>query len=129
MWLVSSFGQLIYIVLLQDCFERPICSAPDAWFDVVKRVTNDNNKILKWLSINHFNSSFTICTCSDWCKDSLNYGLYDMYLGVTILYFFFFSIKRNANYAGGRKMFQGALTWDHIIILVLLHLMNIVHLA
>ncbi|KAF3651957.1 Long chain base biosynthesis protein 2a [Capsicum annuum] len=30
-----------------DCFERPICSAPDAWFDVVKRVTNDNNKILK----------------------------------------------------------------------------------
>ncbi|XP_047254672.1 long chain base biosynthesis protein 2a isoform X3 [Capsicum annuum] len=31
----------------EDCFERPICSAPDAWFDVVKRVTNDNNKILK----------------------------------------------------------------------------------
>ncbi|PHT67931.1 Long chain base biosynthesis protein 2a [Capsicum annuum] len=34
-------------VYIQDCFERPICSAPDAWFDVVKRVTNDNNKILK----------------------------------------------------------------------------------
>ncbi|KAM3203061.1 long chain base biosynthesis protein 2a isoform X1 [Capsicum annuum] len=32
---------------IEDCFERPICSAPDAWFDVVKRVTNDNNKILK----------------------------------------------------------------------------------
>ncbi|KAK4707064.1 hypothetical protein R3W88_033362 [Solanum pinnatisectum] len=32
---------------IEDCFERPICSSPDAWFDVVKRVANDNNKIQK----------------------------------------------------------------------------------
>ncbi|XP_049409951.1 long chain base biosynthesis protein 2a-like isoform X1 [Solanum stenotomum] len=32
---------------IQDCFGRPICSPPDAWFDVVERVSNDNNKTLK----------------------------------------------------------------------------------
>ncbi|ESQ31915.1 hypothetical protein EUTSA_v10004251mg [Eutrema salsugineum] len=32
---------------IQDCFERPISSAPDAWFDVVERYSNDNNKTLK----------------------------------------------------------------------------------
>lgn len=32
---------------LQDCFGRPIASAPDAWFDVVERYSNDNNKTLK----------------------------------------------------------------------------------
>ncbi|KAG5614341.1 hypothetical protein H5410_014165, partial [Solanum commersonii] len=32
---------------IEDCFERPICSSPDTWFDVVTRVTNDNNKIQK----------------------------------------------------------------------------------
>ena len=31
----------------QDCFERPIASAPDAWFDLVERFSNDNNKTLK----------------------------------------------------------------------------------
>uniref|UniRef100_A0A3Q7GYN5 serine C-palmitoyltransferase n=1 Tax=Solanum lycopersicum TaxID=4081 RepID=A0A3Q7GYN5_SOLLC len=31
---------------IQDCFGRPICSPPDAWFDVVERVSNDNNKTL-----------------------------------------------------------------------------------
>ncbi|KAJ3707885.1 hypothetical protein LUZ61_011590 [Rhynchospora tenuis] len=31
---------------IQDCFERPIASAPDAWFDVVERYSNDNNKTL-----------------------------------------------------------------------------------
>uniref|UniRef100_M1BIA8 Serine palmitoyltransferase long chain base subunit n=1 Tax=Solanum tuberosum TaxID=4113 RepID=M1BIA8_SOLTU len=31
----------------EDCFERPICSSPDTWFDVVTRVANDNNKIQK----------------------------------------------------------------------------------
>ncbi|GMN57425.1 hypothetical protein TIFTF001_026526 [Ficus carica] len=32
---------------IQDCFGRPISSAPDAWFDVVERFSNDNNKTLK----------------------------------------------------------------------------------
>ncbi|KAK6123769.1 hypothetical protein DH2020_042489 [Rehmannia glutinosa] len=32
---------------LQDCFNRPISSPPDAWFDVVERISNDNNKTLK----------------------------------------------------------------------------------
>ncbi|KAL9683062.1 hypothetical protein QQ045_014876 [Rhodiola kirilowii] len=32
---------------IQDCFDRPISSAPDAWFDVVERYSNDNNKTLK----------------------------------------------------------------------------------
>ncbi|KAF2301816.1 hypothetical protein GH714_029519 [Hevea brasiliensis] len=32
---------------IQDCFGRPITSAPDAWFDVVERYSNDNNKTLK----------------------------------------------------------------------------------
>ncbi|XP_074587572.1 long chain base biosynthesis protein 2a-like [Curcuma longa] len=29
---------------IQDCFGRPIASAPDAWIDVVERGSNDNNK-------------------------------------------------------------------------------------
>ncbi|KAG6634873.1 long chain base biosynthesis protein 2a-like isoform X2 [Carya illinoinensis] len=35
------------ILLFTDCFGRPIASAPDAWFDVVERYSNDNNKTLK----------------------------------------------------------------------------------
>ncbi|KAF4346279.1 hypothetical protein G4B88_018653 [Cannabis sativa] len=31
---------------IQDCFGRPIASAPDAWFDVVERFSKDNNKTL-----------------------------------------------------------------------------------
>ncbi|CAO1940812.1 unnamed protein product [Urochloa humidicola] len=31
---------------IQDCFGRPIASAPDAWFDVVERYSNDCNKTL-----------------------------------------------------------------------------------
>eukprot|EP00250_Pteridium_aquilinum_P004103 c14339_g1_i1 orf=205-1662(+) len=31
---------------IQDCFNRPISSAPNAWIDVVERSTNDNNKTL-----------------------------------------------------------------------------------
>ncbi|XP_078441138.1 long chain base biosynthesis protein 2d [Wolffia australiana] len=31
---------------IQDCFNRPISSSPDAWFDVVERHSNDNNKTL-----------------------------------------------------------------------------------
>ncbi|KMZ64165.1 Long chain base biosynthesis protein [Zostera marina] len=31
---------------IQDCFSRPISSAPDAWFDVVERQSNDGNKTL-----------------------------------------------------------------------------------
>jgi hypothetical protein len=40
---------LIFLLspILQDCFGRPIASAPDAWFDVVERYSNDNNKTLK----------------------------------------------------------------------------------
>ncbi|KAL2515155.1 Long chain base biosynthesis protein 2a [Forsythia ovata] len=32
---------------IQDCFNRPISSPPDAWFDVVERVSKDNNKTLQ----------------------------------------------------------------------------------
>lgn len=32
---------------IQDCFGRPIASAPDAWFDLVERYSNDLNKTLK----------------------------------------------------------------------------------
>ncbi|PIA41872.1 hypothetical protein AQUCO_02100003v1 [Aquilegia coerulea] len=32
---------------IQDCFGRPISSAPDAWIDVVERYSNDNNKTLQ----------------------------------------------------------------------------------
>ncbi|KQK11332.1 long chain base biosynthesis protein 2d isoform X1 [Brachypodium distachyon] len=32
---------------IQDCFGRPIASAPDAWVDVVERVSNDCNKTLQ----------------------------------------------------------------------------------
>nr|XP_043608271.1 long chain base biosynthesis protein 2a-like [Erigeron canadensis] len=32
---------------VQDCFQRPISSRPDAWVDVVDRVSTDNNKTLK----------------------------------------------------------------------------------
>ncbi|PKA53909.1 Long chain base biosynthesis protein 2d [Apostasia shenzhenica] len=31
---------------IQDCFNRPIASAPDSWIDVVKRYSKDNNKTL-----------------------------------------------------------------------------------
>ncbi|KAG6516180.1 long chain base biosynthesis protein 2a-like [Zingiber officinale] len=31
---------------IQDCFCRPIASAPDAWFDVVERYSEDSNKTL-----------------------------------------------------------------------------------
>ncbi|PON95692.1 Pyridoxal phosphate-dependent transferase [Trema orientale] len=31
---------------IQDCFGRPIASAPDAWFDVVERYSNDNNRTM-----------------------------------------------------------------------------------
>ncbi|GBG71492.1 hypothetical protein CBR_g8908 [Chara braunii] len=32
---------------IQDCWNRPICSAPGAWIDVVERQSFDNNKTLK----------------------------------------------------------------------------------
>lgn len=32
---------------IQDCWNRPICSAPDAWFDVMDRTSYDNNKTMK----------------------------------------------------------------------------------
>ncbi|NP_001355941.1 serine palmitoyltransferase 2 [Zea mays] len=32
---------------IQDCFGRPIASAPDSWFDVVERTSKDNNKTLQ----------------------------------------------------------------------------------
>ncbi|XP_039133623.1 long chain base biosynthesis protein 2d-like [Dioscorea cayenensis subsp. rotundata] len=49
----------------QDCFGRPIASAPDSWIDVVDRYSNDNNKTL------HRTSNITKC---------LNLGSYN-YLG------------------------------------------------
>nr|CAD1820110.1 unnamed protein product [Ananas comosus var. bracteatus] len=50
---------------IQDCFGRPIASAPDAWIDVVERYSNDNNKTL------HRTTNTTKC---------LNLGSYN-YLG------------------------------------------------
>ncbi|XP_042448688.1 long chain base biosynthesis protein 2a-like isoform X1 [Zingiber officinale] len=50
---------------IQDCFGRPIASAPDAWIDVVERYSNDNNKTL------HRTTQTTRC---------LNLGSYN-YLG------------------------------------------------
>ncbi|WOL16940.1 hypothetical protein Cni_G25728 [Canna indica] len=50
---------------IQDCFGRPIASAPDAWIDVVDRYSNDNNKTL------HRTSNTSRC---------LNLGSYN-YLG------------------------------------------------
>ncbi|PHT43238.1 Long chain base biosynthesis protein 2a [Capsicum baccatum] len=32
----------------EDCFGRPICSPPDAWFDAVDCLSNDNNKSFKY---------------------------------------------------------------------------------
>ncbi|GFP92046.1 long chain base biosynthesis protein 2a [Phtheirospermum japonicum] len=32
---------------IQDCFNRPISSPPDAWINVVERISEDNNKTLK----------------------------------------------------------------------------------
>lgn len=39
---------MLSLVILQDCFGRPIASAPDAWFDVVERFSKDNNKTLQY---------------------------------------------------------------------------------
>ncbi|KAG5230387.1 serine palmitoyltransferase family protein [Salix suchowensis] len=36
-----------YYHRIQDCFGRPISSAPDVWFDIVHRYSNDNNKTMK----------------------------------------------------------------------------------
>lgn len=41
---------ILFFFFLQDCFGRPIASAPDAWVDVVERFSNDNNKTLKSVS-------------------------------------------------------------------------------
>ncbi|RRT77163.1 hypothetical protein B296_00016573, partial [Ensete ventricosum] len=35
------------VLMWQNCFSRPIASAPDAWVDVVDRYSNDNNKTLQ----------------------------------------------------------------------------------
>lgn len=42
--------KVFYVFLLFgfSCFGRAIASAPDAWFDVVERYSNDNNKTLKY---------------------------------------------------------------------------------
>ncbi|KAJ6294334.1 hypothetical protein OIU76_022418 [Salix suchowensis] len=32
---------------VQDCFGRPISSAPDVWFDIVHRYSNDHNKTMR----------------------------------------------------------------------------------
>uniref|UniRef100_A0ACD6ACM7 Uncharacterized protein n=1 Tax=Avena sativa TaxID=4498 RepID=A0ACD6ACM7_AVESA len=32
---------------MQDCFDRPVASAPDAWFDLVERHSNDSHKTLQ----------------------------------------------------------------------------------
>jgi hypothetical protein len=34
----------------QDCFNRPIVSAPSNWIDVVERVSYDSNKTLQYVN-------------------------------------------------------------------------------
>lgn len=59
---LAAFEELAYIITyewklvvkqsanvtlrVQDCFNRPISSAPNAWIDVVERYSNDNNRTL-----------------------------------------------------------------------------------
>lgn len=33
---------LLVFVVCQDCFNRPIASAPNTWIDVIERVSHDN---------------------------------------------------------------------------------------
>ncbi|KAM1272063.1 hypothetical protein ACFX13_033754 [Malus domestica] len=44
---MDAAGPTIKLEFHGDCFNRPIASAPDAWFDVVERDSNDYNKTLK----------------------------------------------------------------------------------
>lgn len=46
MGLEDFYKRRLYL-RIQDCFGRPISSAPDAWLDVIERNSNDNNKTLK----------------------------------------------------------------------------------
>lgn len=48
------------VMTWQDCFGRPISSAPDAWFDVVERYSKDNNKTLQLVCLHLF---FIILWC------------------------------------------------------------------
>ncbi|EXB54913.1 Serine palmitoyltransferase 2 [Morus notabilis] len=66
---------------IQDCFGRPIASAPDAWFDVVERYSNDNNKTLKvfgvlWITL----IKCLLCRRTSKKSRCLNLGSYN-YLG------------------------------------------------
>ncbi|XP_071693222.1 long chain base biosynthesis protein 2a-like [Rutidosis leptorrhynchoides] len=44
--LEDFYNRRLYL-RVQDCFGRPISSPPDAWIDVVERVSIDNNKTLR----------------------------------------------------------------------------------
>ncbi|CAN4100589.1 unnamed protein product [Withania somnifera] len=46
-YLLRTFYIRRLYLRIQDCFGRPTCSPPDAWFYVVERVSYDNNKTLK----------------------------------------------------------------------------------
>lgn len=62
---------IIFLNFWQDCFGRPIASAPDAWFDVVERYSNDNNKTLKYNPLFNFQA----------CNDALFLILYFVFRG------------------------------------------------
>ncbi|RRT66025.1 hypothetical protein B296_00032310 [Ensete ventricosum] len=74
----------------QDCFARPIASAPDAWIDVVERYSNDNNKTLQYVRRNSLPNStvedvsdsvaLTRCSRTSTASRCLNLGSYN-YLG------------------------------------------------
>ncbi|KAL3653634.1 serine palmitoyltransferase component [Castilleja foliolosa] len=49
LWLEDFYIRRLYL-RIQDCFNRPISSPPDSWFDLVERVSNDNNKTLKMVA-------------------------------------------------------------------------------
>ena len=46
---LTEFGDLMMDCLChyQDCFNRPIASAPKSWIDVIERVSHDSNKTLQ----------------------------------------------------------------------------------
>jgi hypothetical protein len=42
LWLPIYASFLLVFVVCQDCFNRPIASAPNTWIDVIERVSHDN---------------------------------------------------------------------------------------
>jgi hypothetical protein len=91
----------------QGCFGRPIASAPDAWFDVVERYSNDSNKTLQY-TISY------IMSCSFVCVSE-----YANCLSMYVVHLIWCIID-----AAVPQKRPNALTWVPITTLVLLPLMS-----